>query len=189
MLQLSHQECVRLLAGAAAEMRSAIATFADPSTLASIDQSIKQANTAASNELPDTELRDSANAATRLTGKAELYSQGLSLDESDRNTPFGRLSADQVKSVRDVADVAARSLRAATGDLQNANDECQEGISWAYALAERIGDNDLLARIEDLVGSSPSMKSHTTGNNPLHSEPRWWAFWGWLRRSPPPGNQ
>lgn len=186
MLQLSHHECVRLLADAATEMRTAIASFADPATLASIDRSIEQAKTAASGDLPRIELRELANSATRLTGKAELYSRGLYLEESDRNTPLGQLSSGQLMSVRDVADVAARSLRAANGDIENANEEFHEGISWAYALAERIGDKDLFARIEYLVESSRSNLTHETGNNPMHEERRWWAFWEWWRRSPPP---
>ncbi|GAA5511188.1 hypothetical protein [Novipirellula caenicola] len=189
MPQLSHQECVRLLATAAQEMRGAIASFADSATLAEIDRSIEQAKTASSGDLPNSELRVSANAATRLTGKAELCSQGLFLDESDRETALGQLSSDRLKSVRDVADVAARSLRAAIGNIDTANDECQEGITWAYALAERIGDDSLLARIEYIVDSAHSSGTHETGNNPMHSERRWWAFWEWLRRSPPPGDR
>lgn len=189
MLRLSHHECVRLLADAAAEMRVAIASIADKETLAAIDRSIEQAKTAASGDLPNNELREAAKSATRLTGKAELYSQGLYLDESDRDTPLGQLSSAQLRSVRDVADVAARSLRAATGDTGNANGECQEGISWAYALAERLGDNDLLSRIEQIVGSAHSKSPEVTGNHPMHTERRWWAFWQWLRRSPPPGDR
>lgn len=181
MLQLSQRECVRLLADAATEMRTAIASFADPATLASIDRSIEQAKTAASSDLPSIKLRELANAATRLTGKAELYSRGMFPNESDRDTPLGQLSLDQLMSVRDVADVAARSLRAAYGDIENANEECRDGISWAYALAERIGDNDLFARIEYLVESSRSNLGRETGNNPMHEKRRWWAFWEWLR--------
>lgn len=189
MPQLSHQECVRLLATTAQEMRGAIASFTDSTTLAEIDRSVEQAKTASSGELPNSELRDSANDATRLTGRAELYSQGLFLDESDRETALGKLSSDQLESVRDVADVAARSLRAATGSIETANDECQEGITWAYALAERIGDDRLLARIESIVDSANFRGAHETGNHPMHSERRWWAFWEWLRRSPPPGDR
>ncbi len=189
MAQLSHDECVRLLADAAAEMRGAISSFVDSATLASIDRSIAQAKYAASNELPNSELQESANSATQLTGRTELYSQGLYPDKSDRNAPLGRLSPDQLTSVRDVADVAARALRAATGNLQNANIECQNGISWAYALAERIDDNDLLSRINYLVDSSHRIPSREMGNSPMHCQRRWWAFWEWLRRSPPPGDR
>lgn len=181
MLQLSHHDCVRLLADAAAEMRSAIASFVDPVTLASINRSIEQAKNSVAGDLPNDHLRDSANSATRLTGKAELYSRGMYLNDSDRDTPLGRLSSDQLQSVRDVADVAARSLRAATGDLANANTECQEGLSWAFDLAERTGDNNLLARIEHLVESAHSNLTKVSGDNPKRSARRWWAFWKWLR--------
>ncbi|MCU0719692.1 MAG: hypothetical protein MUC83_08315 [Pirellula sp.] len=188
MVQLSHRECVRLLADAASEMRTAIASFVDPVTLDSIDQSIEQAKTAASGDLPRLELRELANAATRLTGRAELYSRGLYFDESERATPLGQLSPGQLMSVRDVADVTARSLRAATGQIESANEECQEGVSWAYALAERIGDDELYSRIEKLVSSAHSNIATGSGNHPMHTERRWWAFWEWLRRSPPPGD-
>jgi hypothetical protein len=170
-------------------MRVAIVSFADQETPAAIDRSIEQAKTAASGELPNKELREAANSATRLTGKAVLYSQGLYLDESDRDTPLVQLSSAQLESVRVVADIAARSLRAATGDTGNANEECQEGISWAHALAERLGDNDLLSRIEHLVGLAHTKSPQGTGNHPMHTERRWWAFWEWLRRSPPPGDR
>lgn len=189
MSRLSHQECVRLLATAAEEIRSVIASFADSVTLAEIDSSIKEAKTASSGDLPNNELHDLAYSATQLTGRAELYSRGLFLHESDRETALGQLSSAQLKSVRDVADVAARSLRAATGDIENANIECREGVSWAYALAERIGDNNLFARIEALVDSARSNLAQETGNIPMHPARRWWAFWEWLPRSAPPGDR
>ncbi len=184
MTQLSQHDCVRLLANVATEMRSAIVSFADPATLAAIDRSIEQANTAIAGALPNVSLRDSANLATQLTGKAELYSRGL-YDDTDRDTPLGRLSTAQLTAIRDVADVAARSLRAATGDSETANNECRDGLSWGYALAERLGDDDLLARIDSLSGSA----AQESGNHPMHTERRWWAFWEWLRRSPPPGDR
>ena len=189
MTQLSQHDCVRLLANVATEMRSAIVSFADPATLAAIDRSIEQANAAIAGALPNVSLRDSANLATQLTGKAELYSQGLYLDDADRDTPLGRLSTAQLTAIRDVADVAARSLRAATGDSKTANDECRDGLSWGYALAERLGDDDLLARIDSLSGSAAPLAGRESGNHPMHTERRWWAFWEWLRRSPPPGDR
>lgn len=189
MSQLSHQECVHLLAAVAEEMRSAIVAFADSLTLDEIDRSIKEAKTASTGDLPNNELQDSANSATQLAGRAELYSRGLFPHESERETALGQLSSAQLKSVRDVADIAARSLRAATDDIEKANIECQEGISWAYALAERIGDNNLRARIETLVDSVGSNHGQDTGNNPIQPV-RWWlAFWEWLRRSSPPNDR
>ncbi|XZE36350.1 hypothetical protein SH501x_001913 [Pirellulaceae bacterium SH501] len=190
MVQLSQHECVHLLANAAAEMRSSIVSFTDEATLTAIDRSIEQARTAASGDLPNKELRESANLATRLTGRTELFLRGLYPDESDRNTQLGQLSPVQLTAVRDVADVAARSLRAATGDMKNANDECQVGISWAYAFAERMGDDELLNRIESLLKAAlSSTAAQLPGNHPMHTERRWWTFWKWWRRSPPPGDR
>jgi hypothetical protein len=143
------------LADVAEMLRPSIAGFADANTLRSIDESIEQSKIAADGELPRPELRELSNTATQLTGKTELYSQGLYFDDTDRESPLGRLSAEQLTLVRDVADVAARSLRAAsTGDEVEANDECQEGLSWAFSMAERLADENLLYRIRLLVDNA-----------------------------------
>jgi hypothetical protein len=189
MVPLSQHVCVQLLANAAAEMRLAIESFTDEATLTAIDRSIEQARTAAAGDLPNKGLRESASSATRLTGRIELYSRGLYADESDRNTQLGKLSPIQLTSVCDVADVAARSLRAATGDMKTANMEYQEGISWAYVFAERIGDDDLLYRLKSLVKAAHSGNAQFPGNQPMHTERRWWTVWKRWRRSPPPGDR
>ena len=89
--------------------------------------------------------------ATQLTGKLELFSQGLFLDDVDRELPLARLTPDQLALVRDVADIAARSLRAATDDESKANAECEQGLSWAYDIAVRLEDDTLQDRIQSLV--------------------------------------
>ncbi len=180
MNEVSHKDCVRLLAKAGNEMRAIIALYVDKATLASIDHSIARAIKAADGRLPNSELQDLANTATRLTGKAELYSRGLYLDESDRDTPLGRLSSSELESVRDVADVAARSLRAAVADIQEARQEFEEGISWALALADRLGNKDLRLRIEHILQVAQINDTTQVDNRPTHLERRWWAFWEWL---------
>tara|TARA_R110002073_G_C9103339_1_gene548963 strand:- start:102 stop:575 length:474 start_codon:yes stop_codon:yes gene_type:complete len=156
MTQLPQQTCVRLLADVAATLRPSVDGFADRDTLHNIDQSISKARTAANGDLPRPDLREDSMAATQLTGKVELYSQGLFLDDADRESPLGRLTREQLALVRDVADVAARSLRAATGDESNANSECQEGLSWAYDMAERLGDGSLQSRLQSLIDNAMS---------------------------------
>ncbi|GAA4424657.1 hypothetical protein GCM10023155_10940 [Bremerella cremea] len=137
-------------------MRSAIASFADSATLSEIDRSIREAKTASHGELPNYDLQELADAATRLTGRAELYSRGFFVHESDRETALGQLSSDQLKLIRHVADVAARSLRAATAEIKQATIECQDGISWAYELTELTEDNNMRARIDALIASPHS---------------------------------
>jgi len=154
MTQLPQHICVRLLADVAAELRSNIDGFADRDTLDNNDQSISQAKTAADGDLPRSDLEERSTTATQLTGKLELFSRGLFLDEADRESQLERLTPDQLGLVRDVANIAARSLRAATDDESNANNECQEGLSWAYYMAERLGDNAMRSRIQSLVDSA-----------------------------------
>lgn len=154
MTQLPQHTCVRLLADVAAELRPSIDGFADRDTLDNIDQSISQAKTTADGDLPRSDLEERSTTATQLSGKLELFSQGLFLDDADRESQLGRLTPDQLALVRDVADIAARSLRAATDDESNANTECQEGLSWAYDVAERLADDALQSRIQSLVDSA-----------------------------------
>ncbi|MCA9137438.1 MAG: hypothetical protein KDB00_11785 [Planctomycetales bacterium] len=154
MIQLPHYICVRLLADVAAVLRPSIVDFADRDTLNHIDQSISQAKTAADGDLPRPSLEDLSITATQLTGKLEFFSQGLFFDDADRESHLGRLSPDQLALVRDVADIAARSLRAAVDDESNANTECQEGLSWAYDVAERLSDDELQGRIQTLVDNA-----------------------------------
>ena len=151
MIRLPQQICVRLLADVAAELRPTIAGFADRDTLDKIDRSISEARTAACGEFPSSELQEHSMKATQLTGKLELFSQGLFLDDVDRELPLARLTPDQLSLVRDVADIAARSLRAATDDESKANAECEQGLSWAYDIAERLEDDSLQDRIQSLV--------------------------------------
>lgn len=154
MTQLSQKNCVRLLADVAAELRPTIDGFTDRVTLDDIDQSISQARTAANGGFQRSDLKERSMTATQLTGKLELFSQGLFLDDADRESPLARLTPDQLTLVRDVADIAARSLRAAIDDESNANSECQEGLSWAYNVAKRLGDYTLQARIQSLVDNA-----------------------------------
>ncbi len=154
MTPLPQHVCVRLLADVASALRPALAEFTDEMTLRSIDTSIHLSITAAAGEFPRPDLREDAKTATILAGKAELHSQGLFVRDDDRQSPLGSLTSDQLKYVRDVADIAARSLRAATGDESGANTECQEGLSWAYDMAERLGDEALQHRIQSLVDSA-----------------------------------
>ena len=154
MTQLSHHICVRLLADVASELRPAIDGLADRDTLDQIDQSISQARSAVEGDLPRPDLKKRSTAATQLTGKLELISHGLFLDETDRKSQLGGLTHDQLAFVRDVADIAARALRAATSDASDANTECQEGLSWAYDMAERLGDDALQRRIQSHVANA-----------------------------------
>ncbi len=154
MTSLPQQICIRLLADVASALRPSIGEVADPDTLHNIDQSIKEARAAADGELPRPDLGNIANAATQLTGKVELYSQGLFLDDADRESALGRLSSEQMQPGRDVADITARALRAATGDESDANIECQEGLSWAFDMAERLGDDVLTNRLQLLVDNA-----------------------------------
>lgn len=151
MTQLPQHICVRLLAEIARELRPIISEFADGDTLDNIDQSISQARAAVDGDLPNTNLGERSTTATQLTGKLELLSQGLFLDDTDRESPLGRLAPDQLMLVRDVADIAARSLRAATGDESKANAEYKEGLSWAFSMVGRLGDDTLQSRIQSLV--------------------------------------
>lgn len=154
MTQLPQHTCVRLLSDLAEVLRPCIVEFANIDTLRSIDESIAQSKQAARGRFPRPDLRDLANMATRLTGKLELLAQGLILNDADRDLRLGRLSSDQLALIRDVADVAARALRASAGDESNANEECQEGLSWAYSVAERLADNELQDEIQSLVDNA-----------------------------------
>lgn len=155
-MQLPQHTCVQLLADVAEALRPCIAGFTDAQTLADIDASIEQSKRTVPGNFPRSDLRELSNKATRLSGKAELFSQGILVNEASRNSPLGQLSTEQLKMVRDVADLAARSLRAATGDDANANDECLEGLSWAFDLAERLGDDKVLKKIQSLVDNAIS---------------------------------
>lgn len=154
MNRLPHPNCVRLLADVADAWLPAIELLADSDTRASIDQTIDRAKLAAEGDLPCSDLKAHADSATRLTGKLEFFSRGFFVNEADRESKMGRLAPEQLTLIRDVADVAARSLRAATGDESNANVECQEGLSWAYDMAERLGDELMLNRIQSLVDTA-----------------------------------
>ncbi len=154
MNPLPHRSCVRLLADVAAVLRPAIELLADSDTRAAIDRTIDAARLACDGELPIVDLKNQANTATRLTGKLEFFSRGFFVNESDRESQMGRLPPEQLTLIRDVADVAARSLRVATGDESNANSECHEGLTWAFDMAERIGDEALLNQLQSLVDAA-----------------------------------
>ncbi len=150
-MQLPQHICVQLLADIAAVVRPCIVSFVDVETLTSINHSIAESKRAVSGDFPRPDLRELAKKATGLSGKAELFSQGIFVKEAYRESPLGRLSSEQLKMVRDVADITARSLRASTGSEDNANDECQEGLSWAFDLAERLGDQEMLDAMQSIV--------------------------------------
>lgn len=154
MTKNSQLACVRLLAEAAEALRPSINDFADQDTLQQIDLWIRLAKVAEQGALSSSDLKKiklTSSTATQLTGRCELYSRGLFLKNSDRESPLGQLTPEQLTFVRDVADVTARSLRAAIGSEGDAFRECQEGLGWGIDMAERLGDSKLRLEIQSSV--------------------------------------
>ena len=129
-----------------------IEPFADADSLRQIKTAIHTGREAVAQKVSSDKLEKVEEETTQLVGTAELYSQGLFLEPEDEASPLAKLSSDQLRTLRDVADIAARAVRAAaSGDAVRANAECEEGVSWAYSVVENSGDSSLSVKIDAMV--------------------------------------
>ncbi len=155
MIQIPQRRCIQLLADIACALRPQIDAFLDRDTIQEIDHAINFAVIAAKGQLPRPDLEELATATTKLTGRAVLYSMGLYPEESDRDTPLGRLTSDQLLLVRDIANISARSLWASVRSESEANYECQEALASAYDMAGRLSDDGaILRQVHSLVDNA-----------------------------------
>ncbi|MBN2292257.1 MAG: hypothetical protein JXM70_07525 [Pirellulales bacterium] len=99
-------------------------------------------------------LSATADEITRLVGRFELYLNGVPIEMTKLPVSVTNLTDDQIRTVRDIIDVAARAIRAATADdLLDASSESSDGISWAFSIAEKLGDSELMGRLTESVES------------------------------------
>ncbi len=91
-----------------------------------------------------------------------------------------KLDEKSVKLIRDIVDVAARAARAAdASDTRGANIEAQDGVSWAYAAAEGLDDDDLKTDIDEAVASIVSLCNKTDVTD---AHRVYWSDNGWQIR-------
>jgi hypothetical protein len=109
--------------------------------------------TAETGRAPDT-LPAHADAITRLVGRFVLHLHGMPVEETELPQALASLPDTQIRIIRSVIDPAAREARAATAtNADNAFDECRDGVSWAYSLAEDLDDSDLTNELNRSVNS------------------------------------
>ncbi|MEO9591636.1 hypothetical protein [Rhodopirellula bahusiensis] len=101
------------------------------------------------------ELQELEGESTRLTGRLELVIQGYMSTKDAGLEYVDSLSNDNLCNLRDLADIGARTTRIAeNGGSEAAKQECNEALSWAYAIAERLGDQALERRIGELIDNA-----------------------------------
>ena len=147
---LDSKTCVSLLVDVAGALLPSIRTYADAESLATIESAIAFSQSWLTNPNESQGYAEIERRATELTGRAELYSQGITIGEEDH--PLAKLTHEQQENVRDVSDIAAGAVRnTAATDLASANQECFDRLSWARAMVDRSGDPILASVVEGLI--------------------------------------
>ncbi len=129
---------------------------------------------------PPPDLSEIANSVTESVGQFELHLNGMPPEITEIDASVKKLDEKSVKLIRDIVDVAARAARAAdASDTRGANIEAQDGVSWAYAAAEGLDDDDLKTDIDEAVASIVSLCNKTDVTD---AHRVYWSDNGWQIR-------
>jgi len=99
-------------------------------------------------------LQTTADEITSLVGRFELHLHGLPIEMTELPESAARLDEGQIRSVRDIIDVATRAARSANStDGHNAFSECEDGVSWSFCITDDLGDTELADELNRTIES------------------------------------
>jgi len=122
-------------------------------------------------------LPNTAKEITQLVGRLTLHLHGLPVDITELPDSVTNLQTERIQTIRNIADVAARSARAAVAtDLAMTSSECDDGISWAMCVARETHNSALLEKLDETIFLLQQcyVEGFLTEESPV-----WWNGAGW----------
>jgi hypothetical protein len=122
-------------------------------------------------------LTNTATEITQLVGRLTLHLHGLPAEITELPDDVTSLQTEEVQTIRNIIDVAARSARAADAtDFSMTSSECDDGISWAMCVARETDNSGLSGELDKMI----EMLQEYCGEALVTDEsPIWWTGTGW----------
>ena len=118
-----------------------------------------------------------ANEITMLVGTFVIHLHGYPPAGKRLPESVTSLEGEQIQTIQIIIDLAARAARAATASsVENAFDECRDGVSWSYSLVRDWGDHDLE---DELTGMIRSLYECCDALHLSDDSKVWWTGYDW----------